>query len=222
VNDGPQPDREEQAATRRPTLGARAFDAIDLAATALFGIEGAAVAAHAGLDLLGVIVVGFVVALAGGMLRDILLGDLPPAALRSPSRIITALVAASATFVMLAAVDAVPALLLQTLDAVGLALFAITGAQKAYEHGANLWVITILGAVTATGGGVLRDVVLDRIPVVLSQSVYGTAAIAGALATGIVLVALRPPRLALAAGFVVAFVLRMLAVLLDWQLPRLA
>lgn len=206
---------------RRP-LSARAFDAIDLAATALFGIEGAAAAAHAGLDVLGVIVVGFVVALAGGMLRDVLLGDLPPAALRSPSRIVTALVAASATFVLVAAVDAIPTLLLQTLDAVGLALFAVTGAQKASEHGSNLWVIAMLGAVTATGGGVLRDVLLDRIPFVLSQSVYATAALAGSLAAGILLKTTGRARLALTVGFVVAFVLRMLAVLLDWQLPRLA
>lgn len=206
----------------RPTLSARAFDAVDIAATALFGIEGAAAAAHAGLDLLGIVVVGFLVALAGGIIRDMLLGDLPPAAFRSPSRIIVALAASVAAFLLVGVVDVIPPFLLATLDAVGLALFAVTGAQKAYEHGCNLWVVTILGGITATGGGVLRDIILQRTPYVLSESVYGTAALAGAFATGIVLKTTRMPRLALACGFGVAFVLRMLAVIFDWQLPRLA
>jgi uncharacterized membrane protein YeiH len=207
---------------RRPRLSARAFDAIDLAATALFGIEGAAAAAHAGLDLLGIMVVGFIVALAGGILRDILLGDLPPAAFRSPSRIIAALAGALAAFLAVGLGDVVPALALSTLDAVGLALFAGTGAQKAFEHGSNLWVITILGGITATGGGVVRDLILNRIPYVLSESVYGTAALAGALVAGILLVATRRVTLALWCGFAVAFGLRMLAVVFDWQLPRIA
>ncbi|MFE1644585.1 trimeric intracellular cation channel family protein [Microbacterium sp. P01] len=205
----------------RPRLSTRAFNAIDIAATALFGIEGAAAAAHAGLDLLGVVVVGFIVALMGGIIRDVLLGDLPPAALRTPSRIATALVAAVATFVLVGVIDVIPPLLLSTLDAAGLALFAVTGAQKAYEHGSNLWVISILGTVAATGGGVVRDVILDRTPYVLSESIYGTAALAGAVVTGVLLVVTRRPRLALWVGFGVAFALRMGAVAFGWALPRL-
>jgi uncharacterized membrane protein YeiH len=205
---------------RTQNVGARVFDAIDITATALFAIEGAGAAAHAGLDLLGVVVVGFAVALAGGILRDVLLGDLPPAAFRSPVRIVVALGAALATFLVLGAVDAFPALLLSILDAAGLALFAVTGAEKASGRGANLWVVTILGGITATGGGVLRDLLLQRPPFVLTESVYGTAALAGALACGILLRTTRMPRLALAVGFGVAFVIRVLAIAFDWQLPR--
>jgi len=203
-------------------LGARAFDVVDIVATAVFAVEGAAAAAHGGLDLLGVLVVGFVVALAGGILRDVLLGDLPPAAFRSPSRIITALAASAITFCILALVEAVPAVLLASLDAVGLALFAVTGAEKAFQRGANLWVVTMLGGITATGGGVIRDMLLDRTPLVLSESVYGTAALAAALATGLVLRFTGRARLALWVGFGVGFVLRMLAYALGWQLPRLS
>ncbi|KTR99647.1 membrane protein, partial [Microbacterium testaceum] len=101
-----------------------------MAATALFGLEGAAAAAHAGFDLLGVVVVGLIVALAGGVLRDVLLGDLPPAALRTPSRIVAGLTGALVAFVFIEVVDAFPVLPLQILDAIGLALFAVTGAQK--------------------------------------------------------------------------------------------
>jgi len=210
-----------QRVSSRPSLGARAFDVLDIAATALFGLEGAALAAHAGFDLLGVVVVGFLVALAGGVLRDVLLGDLPPAALRSPSRIVAALAAAVAAFVFIEIVDAFPVLPLQVMDAIGLALFAVTGAQKAWASGANLWVVTLLGTLAATGGGVIRDVLLARTPYVLSQSVYGSAAAAGALTTGILLATTRRPRLALAAGFAVALGLRLGAVLWGWSLPRL-
>lgn len=202
-------------------MAGRTADVMDIVATALFGIEGAAAAAHSGLDLLGVIAVGFMVALAGGIIRDILLGDLPPAAFGSPVRIVVALAASLLTFVLLVMVDATPAALLTTLDAAGLALFAVTGAQKASGAGANLWVVAALGTITATGGGVVRDIVLNRVPLVFSQSVYATAALAGALVTGILLAHTRHPRLALVAGFCVAFRVRVLAVAFDWQLPRM-
>lgn len=205
----------------RPSLGARAFAALDITATAVRGLEGAALAAHAGFDLLGVVVVGFVAAVAGGMLRDVLLGDLPPAALRSASRIVVALAAAVATFVLLNLVDAVPEPLLLSLDGMGLALFAVIGAQKAYAHGASLWVVVIVGVVAATGGGVLRDVLLGHTPVLLTQSVYGLAAAAGALVTGILLLTTRRPHLAVVIGFVVAFGLREAAIFGGWSLPHI-
>ncbi len=192
----------------RPSLGARAFATLDLLATAVRGVEGAALAAHAGFDLLGVLVVGFVTAVVGGILRDVLLGDLPPAALRSSSRIVVALGASVATFVLLALVDEVPSTVILTLDGVGLALFAVIGAQKASAHGASLWVVVAVGVVAATGGGVVRDVLLGHTPVLLTQSVYGGAAALGALATGILLLATRRAHLSIVVGFLFAFGLR--------------
>ncbi|MFB7845362.1 trimeric intracellular cation channel family protein [Microbacterium sp. NPDC056052] len=205
----------------RPAVSARLFDIVDIVATGLFAVEGAAAAAHAGLDLLGVLVVGFIVALAGGILRDVLLGDLPPAAFSSRIRIIVALGASLVTFGVLTAIDEIPPLALAAADAVGLALFAVGGAEKAAARGANLWVVAALGTMTATGGGLVRDIILNRVPFVLSQSVYGAAALAGALTTGILLRWTRARALALVAGFAVAFLLRMLAVIFDWHLPRL-
>ncbi|MDF2991739.1 MAG: putative rane protein [Microbacterium sp.] len=192
----------------RPSLGARAFTALDILATAVRGVEGAALAAHAGFDLLGVLVVGFVAAVVGGMLRDVLLGDLPPAALRSSSRILVAFAASGATFVLLRLVDEVPSTVLLTLDGVGLALFAVIGAQKAFAHGASLWVVVVVGVVAATGGGVVRDVLLGHTPVLLTDSVYGGAAALGALVTGILLIVTRRAHLSITVGFVAAFGLR--------------
>ncbi len=198
----------------RPSLGARALAALDIIATGVRGVEGAALAAHAGFDLLGVLVVGFVTAVVGGMLRDVLLGDLPPAALRSSSRILVALAASGAAFVLLRLVDEVPSTVLLTLDGVGLALFAVIGAQKASAHGASLWVVVVVGVVAATGGGVVRDVLLGQTPVLLTQSVYGGAAALGASATGILLVTTRRAHLSIAVGFVLAFALRETVLLL--------
>lgn len=202
-------------------MSARLVDAVDVAATGVFAVQGAAAAANAGFDLLGVVVVGFIVALAGGILRDVLLGDLPPAAFASRIRIIVALAAALLTFGLDVVIDEFPVGLLSTADAIGLALFAVLGAEKAVARGANLWVVAALGTISATGGGLLRDIILQRVPFVLSQSVYGTAALAGAVVTGILLRYTRARGWALVAGFAVALALRLLALAFDWQLPRL-
>lgn len=210
-------ERADRAIRPRPRL----FAAIDIAATGVFGLEGGIAAAQAGLDVLGIAVVGFVVALGGGILRDLLLGDAPPAAFRSPARIVVALLSALLAFAIALQWDAIPAAPIAVLDAVGLALFAVTGAQKAAEHGASLWVVAALGTLTATGGGVIRDVLLGRTPFVLSESVYGTAALAGALVTGVLLRFTGLRRVALLAGFLVCLLLRLAAYFLHWELPRI-
>jgi len=207
-------------ASRRRT-GSVLFDAVDIAATGLFAIEGATAGAAAGLDLLGVLVVGFSTALVGGVIRDLLLGDAPPAALRSPVRIIVALAGSVLAFVLAAASVDIPAAVLTTLDAAALALFAVTGADKALQHGSNLWVVVMLGTITGVGGGVVRDVLLNRVPFVLTSSVYATAAAAGALVFGLLGRARVPALAAMTAGFAVCFVLRILAVVFGWQLPHL-
>jgi uncharacterized membrane protein YeiH len=209
-------------------IAARAYLVVDLAATALFGFEGAAQGSAAGatpgaatgLDLLGVTVIGFSTALVGGILRDLLLGDAPPAAFRSPSRIVAALIGSLAGFAFFVAFRSTPEASLLVLDAAALALFAVTGAEKAAGRGSNLWVVTILGAITGVGGGVVRDLLLSRVPVVLVGNVYATAAAAGALATGIALRLKVPPVGSMAIGFAVCFGLRLAAIAFNWQLPR--
>lgn len=209
-----------QAATRNP-VDSKLFNSVDIAATGIFAVEGAAVAAHAGLDLLGVIVVGFIVGLGGGVIRDILLGDLPPAAFRSPGRILTASGAALLTFILIEMFPGFSTTPLVVLDAVGLALFACAGAQKASEHGCNLLVVTILGAITATGGGVIRDIVLNYSPYVFTESVYGTAALLGAFVVGVTIKLSGNTKLAIALGFLACFGIRLLAIVFDLSLPRI-
>ncbi|MFZ1362022.1 MAG: TRIC cation channel family protein [Candidatus Nanopelagicales bacterium] len=211
---------EVQDVSKNP-VDSKLFNTVDIAATAIFAIEGAAAAAHAGFDLLGVIVVGFCVGLGGGVIRDVLLGDLPPAAFRSPSRILTAVGAALVTFLGILVFPNFSTEPLVVLDAVGLALFACAGAQKASERGCNLLVVSILGAITATGGGVIRDLLLNRTPYVFSESVYGTAALLGGFVVGLTIKITGNTKLAILLGFAACFGVRLLAIAFDLQLPRI-
>ncbi|GAA2223729.1 trimeric intracellular cation channel family protein [Herbiconiux moechotypicola] len=207
-----------QAAARRSQ---RAFTLADVAATALFAWEGARLAAEAGLDLFGIMVVGCVSSLVGGITRDLLLGDTPPFAFRSPSRLLAALVGSGVALVLAFLGAPAPDELIAVLDALGLALFAVTGAQKALDHGSNGLVVVILGTLTAVGGGIARDLLLGAVPSVLTSSVYASAAAAGALVMLIVVRLTARPAVGMTAGFVVCAGLRLAAIAFDWQLPHL-
>ena len=208
------------SAPLRTTTAARWYLGVDLAATFLFAVEGASVGVRAHLDLLGVLVVGFCTALVGGVLRDLLMGEAPPAAFRSPSRIILALAGGLVAFVLFATVSEVPTSVLTVLDALALGLFAATGADKARQSGANGWVVVMLGTITAVGGGVVRDVLVNTVPIVLTASIYATAAAAGALVVWIVALLRWSPIVGMMLGFAVCVVLRLIAVAFGWQLPH--
>ena len=207
--------------SRHSSRAALAFTVADLLATLLFAFEGARLAGEQGLDVFGILVVGCASSLVGGILRDVLLGDTPPFAFRSPSRIVVALVGSVAAIAVVASTTAAPDDLFAVLDALGLALFAITGAEKALDHAANGWVVVILGTLTAVGGGVTRDVLLAGVPSVLTSSIYASAAAAGALAVYLSAKARLSPPVAMTIGFAVCATLRILAIAFDWQLPHL-
>lgn len=193
----------------------------DLAATALFAVEGAAAGVAAGLDLFGLLVVSFATALGGGIVRDLLIGDVPPAALRSMAYPVVALGGGIVVILAHTAVTAAPAELLVVLDAAGLGLFAVTGAAKALDHRMNALLAVLLGTITGVGGGVIRDVLLDQVPAVLRVDVYAVAAAAGATAMVVADRAGLPRAASMTIGAVVCVVLRLVAHALGWQLPRL-
>ncbi len=203
------------------TLRKQVVLAADLAGTAVFAIEGASAAVRAQLDLLGVLVLSFIVALGGGMIRDLMIGATPPSAIRDWRYPVIAFVTGLVTFLIHTQVDAVPPLLLTTLDAAGLALFAVAGAEKALDFNINPFIAMLMGAITGCGGGVMRDMLLARVPMVLVADIYASAALLGA---AVVVVGRRlgcPPAVAAVLGFVMCFVLRMAAVRFGWQLPRI-
>jgi uncharacterized membrane protein YeiH len=190
----------------------------DLAGTFVFAFQGALAAIAGHLDLFGELVLAFATALGGGVIRDVLMGDLPPSALRDWSYPCTAFLAGALVFALEPQLQ-VPRGLLLTLDAGGLALFAVAGTEKALDARIHPLSAILLGTITAVGGGTLRDVLLTQVPAILRVDVYATAALLGALVlvTARRLGVSRLPAALL--GGLACFVLRMLAIWQHWQLP---
>jgi uncharacterized membrane protein YeiH len=193
--------------------------AADLGGTFVFAVEGATAAMRGNLDLLGLMVLAFATALCGGMTRDVLIGAVPPNAIRDWRYPAVAFTAGTLTFLTHALVRPYPQEVIVTLDAAGLALFAVAGTEKALNYGIHPSIAVLLGAITAVGGGVVRDELL-ALPAVLRIDIHATAALAGSL----IMVAgrrIRIPRTSPAIlGGTVCFTLRMLAVWQNWQLPK--
>jgi uncharacterized membrane protein YeiH len=195
--------------------------ALDIAGTFLFAVEGAVTAAEAGLDVFGILVLSFSTALIGGVVRDLLIGAVPPQAIKDWRYPTIAFAAGAAAFFLHRYVVAIPRPVFVTLDAAALSLFAVAGAEKALDFGITPFVAALMGTLTGVGGGTLRDILLARVPIILRADVYATAAFAGAAA----MIAARklgvPPVIAAILGGLVCFGLRIVAVLRHWALPHL-
>jgi uncharacterized membrane protein YeiH len=192
--------------------------ALDLAAIAVFAASGALVASRKQLDVVGFALIAVVTGIGGGTLRDLLLGRTPVFWLRAPE--LLAVCAAVAVLVFFAAHRLESRFrVLVWADAVGLALYAVVGAEIALLAGASPWAAVLLGVITATAGGILRDVLCAELPLILRREIYVTAAAAGAAVS----VALRVEGVwrepAVAAGIGVAFAIRAAALLRGWSLP---
>lgn len=156
---------------------------LDLAGTAVFALNGALTAIRAArLDLVGVLTLGMMTALGGGIVRDVIIDSLPPATFQDWRYLVVAAAGALIAFLLGRRLDRV-GLGIEVLDAVGLSLFAVTGATKALDAGLGPLQAVILGAVTAVGGGTVRDVMIGRVPTVLSSGLYAVPALAGAAIT---------------------------------------
>jgi uncharacterized membrane protein YeiH len=201
---------------------ARMLYIVDIAGTLLFAIEGASAAITGRLDLLGLMVLAFATALGGGIIRDVLLGATPPNALRDWRYPAIAFAGAAVVFFFHQFVQEIPAQIILVLDAAGLALFAVSGTEKALLHEMPPLVAVLLGGITGVGGGTIRDVLLARVPNVLHADVYATAALAGA----IIMILCR--RLGMTdtqaafAGGIACFTLRVVSVWRHWNLPLAA
>jgi uncharacterized membrane protein YeiH len=194
--------------------------AADIAGTLVFAVEGAMAAVNGGLDLIGIMVLAFCTALGGGVIRDILLGSLPPAALQDWRYPTVAFTAAAVVFFLHRYVQAIPVAAIQVLDAAGLALFAIAGTQKAMMHKVSPLVAIMLGTITGVGGGTVRDILLNQIPNVLRFEVYASAALVGS-ACMIAARKLRlPSNFGAGVGGVSCFLLRVISIWRHWNLPR--
>jgi len=154
--------------------------ALDLAGTFAFALNGALTGMKAAkLDIVGIVTLGMITALGGGILRDILIGALPPATFNSWPYLAVAAGGALIAFFLSQQLRRYP-LQIELFDAAGLSLFCVTGATKPLAYGLAAVPAVILGAVTAVGGGTIRDVLVRRVPTVLTSGLYAIPALVGA------------------------------------------
>lgn len=190
----------------------------DLMGVAVFAVSGALAASRKGLDLFGVLVFAVITAVGGGTLRDVLLDRHPIFWMLDPSYLGVSSAAALATVVYLHRRPA-PGRALLVADALGLALFAISGARIAEAAGHSPIIVVLLGTMTGVAGGVLRDVLGAQVPLILRRDIYATAAVAG-IAVYLLQQRLGVPQPAAAAvGMVLVAALRLLAIVRGMGLP---
>jgi len=194
---------------------------VDLTAVVLGGIVGALAAARARFDINGALILAIVTGLGGGIVRDLLLGR-SPIALTSPWLLPAAVVVGALTFVFSRQIDAVHGrlrIVMIVFDALLLAEYTVVGTAKAVAVGLPIISCVLLGATTGVGGGVLRDVLLRRQPIVLRPGTFeATAAVVGALVQSLLALVVGGWIAAIIA-FVLIVALRLLSVFLRWETP---
>ncbi len=197
------------------------FEAIGVA---VFALTGALMAARKGMDPFGFALLATLTGVGGGTVRDLLIGIRPVFWVGDPTDVLVCLVVAETVFALgpknVAALEGGRrGRVLLWADALGLALFAITGTAKALAAGVPALSAIALGTITATFGGIIRDIFAGSTPLVLRQEIYVTAAALGAAVTVTLQVIGLPPIWGAAAGFAAAFGLRAFAILRGWSLP---
>jgi uncharacterized membrane protein YeiH len=193
--------------------------ALDWLGVIVFAISGALVASRKQMDVVGFALLSTVTGIGGGTLRDLLLGQGPVFWVHEPVYLIVCVIASGAVFVT-AHIPKSRYRVLLWFDALGLALFAVTGTERALLAGSGPVVAVAMGVITATFGGIIRDVLGNESPVVLSREVYVTAALVGAT-TFVVLSGFGLGRESvLGAGLLAGLIVRGMALRWGWSLPR--
>jgi len=194
------------------------YTILDLIGTFVFALSGAVAARQKGLDVFGIFSIAFTVACGGGIIRDLCIGAIPPAGLTNWLYLITVFAATVIVIGFYRIVNILnqPVLL---FDALGLSVFAVSGARKAIVFDNNYEVALLLGTVTAVGGGVIRDILLNRIPVILKKEIYASAAMVGALLVVAGDYLHYTKEIVSATAIVVCFGLRFLGLHFHWNLP---
>lgn len=201
--------------------------AAEIIGTVAFASSGAMMGIKKNLDIFGIIVLGLCVAVGGGILRDIILGLTPPGAFQNPSYAAVALATSILLFLLVywkqeiinSRYMEIYEKIMNYCDAVGLGIFTVIGVYTGYEEGyRGRFFLVFLGMLTGIGGGIIRDVLADTMPFILHKHIYAVAALAGAVICeelmGYHLY------LAMGAGTTVIIIIRILASIYAWNLPK--
>lgn len=202
----------------------------ELIGTVAFSVSGAIHAIGKKLDLLGVVVLGCLTALGGGVLRDLLLGQIPPRAFSNFEYLTVASLSALMVFILarffqngyrshLTQLEQIN----NVFDAIGLGTFSVVGVQIALEtgHANNLFFCIFLGVTTGCGGGILRDLMCAKVPGVLTKHIYALASAAGSGLYWSLHIWGANDLVAVLCGIGVVITIRMLATVFRWSLPKL-
>ncbi|MFT5594140.1 MAG: putative membrane protein YeiH [Oceanicoccus sp.] len=185
---------------------------------AVFAISGALAAAEKELDILGFILFATVTGIGGGTVRDLILG-VEVAWVANPIDLHTCIIAAMVTYFAARQIIKIQRLLVW-MDAIGLALFSVLGTAKAYHLGADPLVAIAMGMITPTFGSIIRDILLDRSPVLLEPEIYVSAAITGSVSYLIFNSLWENPDISTILAIACAFLVRAAAIIFDLRLPK--
>lgn len=211
-------------------IGEVFFLILEIAGTISFAISGAMAAVEKRVDLFGVIFLGITTSLAGGIIRDVVIGRVPPVAFSDYKYMAIAIVTSLIVFILarvyhehykdnLELINTIN----NVFDAAGLGAFTITGANVAMGMGYrwNGFFMIFLAMITGIGGGVLRDLMIGEIPFVLRKRIYAVASLAGGFVYYLLSVKFRMETMSAAfVGIAIVFGLRMLATIFKWNLPK--
>lgn len=199
---------------------------LELVGTLAFAASGAMTGLRKNMDIFGVCILGLTTAVGGGVIRDIILGNTPPATFRDPIYAAVALATSLVLFLprvrrLLTRDQALYDLAMLGMDSLGLGIFTVVGIQTAYSCTARptLFLLVFVGVITGVGGGILRDIMAGDTPFIFVKHVYASASLAGALVCGLLWhhAGEMPSMLA---GAVLVFVIRGLSAHFHWNLPR--
>jgi uncharacterized membrane protein YeiH len=191
---------------------------LELLGVAVFALTGALAAARQKLDIFGFALLASVTGIGGGTLRDLLLGIEPVFWIADPVNIAVCVVVATVAFFAAPHLARGEKLILWA-DALGMALFCVLGAERALDNGASMLVSVVMGVMSATSGGIVRDVLCAQVPLILRQEIYATAAALGAGLFVLLSWLGLGESPALVAGFAIAFLIRGAALKFGWSLP---
>ncbi|MDA7085358.1 trimeric intracellular cation channel family protein [Pseudomonas sp. SA3-5] len=196
-----------------------AVNIMGLSAVAVFAISGALSAARQKMDILGFMLIGTVTGIGGGTLRDVLLGNLPVFWIREPTWIVVCLLFSAATYFVAPRLTSLSRALLW-MDAIGIALFAVVGTEIGLESEASPLIAICMGVMTATFGGIARDVLCGSNLTLMNEELYITTTLAGSTTYLCLSMLGLPYSYDLIGGFLVAFTLRALAIQFNLKLPN--
>jgi uncharacterized membrane protein YeiH len=191
---------------------------LELGGIFVFALSGGLVAVRKHLDIFGVVVLAGTTGLGGGFLRDVLIDATPPGALEDWRYLLVPTAAGLLTFLFHPALGRMERLV-NIFDAAGLGLFCVTGALKALEYGLGPVPAALMGMVTGVGGGMARDLLAGRVPVVFSSELYATPALAGAVWAVVAQQQGWDVALVALPGVLICFGWRVVAITRNWRAP---